>query len=97
MHTTLDLTPVPVSLITPDISFDNESPHQSLQSLRMKNADRIIFGHLNINSYRNKIEHLGDIVQNRIDILLISETKIDSSFFKAQWVSQWVCRSLSAR
>ena len=67
-YSILDLTPVPVNLNTPEISFnevlsdpesspgDNKSPHQSLQSLRMKNSDRIIFGHLNINSIRNKIE-----------------------------------------
>ena len=95
-HNTLDLTPIPVDLKTPEISFNEvlpdqesspseKSPHQFLQSLRMKNADRIIFGHLNINSIRNKIEFLGDIVQNRIDILLISETKIDASFPKAQF------------
>ena len=93
----LDLTPVTIDTKTRGISYDDtpsdqniahsdqESPQQFLQSLRMKNADKIIFGHLNINSIRNKIGVLGDIVQNRIDILLISETKIDASFPKAQF------------
>ena len=64
---------------------DNVSPHEFLQSLRLKNVDRIIIGQLNINSIRNKIEVLGDLIKDRIDILLISETKIDNSFPPAQF------------
>ena len=52
-------------------------PNEDLQSLRIKNADRIIIGSLNINSVRNKIGLLEDLVSERIDILLVSETKID--------------------
>ena len=48
--------------------------------MRKKNIDRIIFGHLNINSIRNKIHTLADIVSGNIDVLLISETKIDNTF-----------------
>ena len=36
-------------------------------------------GHLNINSVRNKFEALTYIIDNNIDLLLISETKLDDS------------------
>ena len=40
-----------------DIStFSNgDSPHELLQSIRLNNVDRILMGHLNINSIRNKL------------------------------------------
>ena len=57
-----------------------KSPFSVLQNMRKKNIDRIIFGHLNINSIRNKIHTLADIVSGNIDVLLISETKIDNTF-----------------
>ena len=56
-----------------------------LQNLRIKNVDKIIFGHLNINSVRNKFDVLMDLVKDRIDVLLISETKIDNTFPNAQF------------
>ena len=65
--------------------YDNKTPHHLLQSLRLKNKDKIIIGHLNINSIRHKLNLLKDMCQNRIDILLVSETKIDSSFPDAQF------------
>ena len=64
----------------------NKYPDIILKNLRMKNTNKIIVGHLNINSIRNKIFMLADIVKNNIDILLISETKIDNSFPKSQFL-----------
>ena len=61
------------------------SPISMLQNIRLRNLDRIIFGHLNINSIRNKINILESIATKNIDILLISETKIDESFSNAQF------------
>ena len=42
-------------------------------------------GHLNINLVRNKFEALSYIIDNNIDLLLISETKLDDSFPTAQF------------
>ena len=56
-----------------------------LSELRFANRDRIIIAHLNINSIRNKLEMLKIAVANHLDILLISETKLDQSFPKAQF------------
>ena len=53
---------------------------------RYKYSKNIIFSHLNINSIRNKFENLKEVVSNHVDILVISETKIDKSFPTAQFI-----------
>ena len=42
--------------------------------------NKVIFAHLNINSIRNKFEELISQVKGTVDVLMISETKIDDSF-----------------
>ena len=42
--------------------------------------------HLNINSIRNKFESLVTFVGNNLDILMISETKIDDTFPESQFL-----------
>ena len=51
-----------------------------------KNPNRIIIAHLNINSMRNKSEMLKEVTGNKIDILLISETKLDDAFSLSQFI-----------
>ena len=46
----------------------------------MKNANRLIIGHLNVNSLRNRFEMLEELIKDKIDIFLTSETKLDSYF-----------------
>ena len=41
---------------------------------------------MNINSIRNKFEILKEVVGNKIDILLISETKLDDTFSLNQFI-----------
>ena len=55
------------------------------QSLRVKNVDNILLGHVNINSLRNKSEMLADLIKGKLDIMLISETKNDHSFPTSQF------------
>ena len=40
----------------------------------------MVFAHLNINSIRNKFELLSEPARGNVDILIVSETKIDDSF-----------------
>ena len=49
-------------------------------SLRASNPDKLVFAHLNINSIRNKLEMLSGQIKGNIDVLLVSETKIDDTF-----------------
>ena len=60
----------------------------ALSNLRVKSIDKILFGHININSIRNKFEPFVDIVKDKLDIILISETKIDNTFPKSQFEIQ---------
>ena len=57
-----------------------------LKQLRNQNPHRIIIGHLNINSIRNKFQSLVTFVGNNLDILMISETKIDDTFPESQFL-----------
>ena len=51
-----------------------------LRALRKKNFNKLVAAHLDVNSLRNKLELLKEQIQDNIDILMISETKIDPSF-----------------
>ena len=57
-----------------------ENPIDSIRQLKLSNPHKIILGHLNINSLRNKFESIADVIQGTFDIFLLSETKIDESF-----------------
>ena len=58
----------------------NDSAISILNDLRLKNYNKVIIGHLNINSIANKLEQLKELVQGQVDILVITETKLDNSF-----------------
>ena len=51
----------------------------NLNFVRKDNPKRIIIVLLNINSLRNKFDSLMSKIKNDIDILMISETKLDDS------------------
>ena len=55
-----------------------------LKDMKIKTPNKVIIGHLNINSIRNKFDKLSYTIENNIDILLISETKLDYSYPSAQ-------------
>ena len=46
---------------------------------------RIIIANLNINSIRNKFDQLKYLIKDNVDILVITETKIDDSFPEGQF------------
>ena len=56
-----------------------------LKNIRQKHSNRLVIAQLNINSIRNKFTSLPNMIKDSIDILLISETKIDSSFPTVQF------------
>ena len=63
----------------------NLDPSSNIENIRSKNPNRLIIAQLNINSLRYKFDSLVEILRSNVDILLISETKIDSSFPTAQF------------
>ena len=48
----------------------------------------MIFVQKNINSIRNKFEQLTYVVNNKIDFLMVSETKLDDTFPTSQLLMQ---------
>ena len=57
-----------------------ESFTDYLFNMRKHHSNKIIMAHININSIRNKFDMLTNTVSKYIDILVISETKIDDTF-----------------
>ena len=58
----------------------------NLNAIRKRNINRLIKGQLKINSLRNKFESLVQQVTENIDILMVSETKLDNSFPVSQFL-----------
>ena len=61
----------------------NGKDHDAFSLLRKQRLDypkNVIFGHLNINSLRNKFESISELIKGNFDIFLINETKLDASF-----------------
>ena len=56
-----------------------------LQAHRLKITKNVITGHVNVNSMRDKFVAVEELIKGKIDIGLISETKIDKSFPNEQF------------
>ena len=66
--------------------LDEENhPFSILKKLKRKNPTRILIGHLNINSIRNKFNQLKYLINDTLDIMLISETKLNNTFPEGQF------------
>ena len=67
-------------------NHENMFPKYLIKKLKHDNPNKIMIGHLNINSIRSKFEFLKDLIGNNIDVLLISETKLNDSFPPGQFM-----------
>ena len=67
-------------------SLDNYSDISKMKKLRQKHPKNIIFSYLNINSVRNKFQNMSSLISENADILIVAETKLDSSFLTTQFV-----------
>ena len=72
----MNITNSYVTVGTKDLMCKNED----LKEIMIKNINQIIIGTLNINSLFTKFEQLKLIIANYLHILVIGETKLDSSF-----------------
>ena len=68
-----------INVSSPNLLFE-------IKKLRIRNPNKIIIGNLNINSLPNKFEQLKDIVMQHIDILVLTETKLDDTFPTVQFL-----------
>ena len=69
-------------------NLESEYFGNKLKSLRTSNLHRIIIAQINISSIRNKFEALVSRVRSDVDILMISEAKIDDRFPPRQYLIQ---------
>ena len=58
---------------------------KSLRVIRQENVNHVIFAHLNINSVRNKFDMLAHQIIGNVDVIVISEIKLDASFLIEQF------------
>ena len=62
------------------------SPEDIFMNLKTLKESGVTIAHLNINFLYNKFEGLKLLVQNKIDILVLSETKLDDSYTTKQFM-----------
>ena len=51
-----------------------------LKEMKIRSPDKLIMGHVNINSIRSKFDSLIYMLDKNVDIFLISETNMGDSF-----------------
>ena len=51
-----------------------------IKESRLKNTNKVVIAHLNINCIRNKFSSIKELVSDDIDVLVIEETKLDETF-----------------
>ena len=65
------------------------NPHHhiftALRNIRIANLNNVIIAQLNINSLRNKFHALKEMINGNIDILVLTETKLDGTFPRSQF------------
>ena len=61
-------------------AHDTPDATQILNEIRTKYVKNLLIGNLNINSLANKFDALSLIIKDRLDILVLGETKLDDSF-----------------
>ena len=68
-----------------EVSYSSEDFSSLLRDISRKSMNRMKIGQLSIISIRNKFDQLVPAVVRNLDILIITETKTDSSFPEAQF------------
>ena len=63
---------------------------KALNNIRLKNRKRSIIGQLKINSIRNNVDFLCSEISPNLDLLIVSETKLDDSFPTTQFLMSGV-------
>ena len=77
----LDMSKETVSESTGNVSFtDVNDPKSLLTGLKEKNSERPLIAQLNINSISSKFEPLQMLIKDTIDLLVVTESKLDDTF-----------------
>ena len=63
-----------------DYDKNPSDPRLVLENLKLKNNHGLVIGNVSINSISNKFDNIKLITKDKIDILVITETKTESTF-----------------
>ena len=80
MHVSVSVYAVCLCVFVISNQSTSKKPYHALILSELMTCFIKFVAHLSINSLRNKFENLNETLTNKVDILLISETKLDSSF-----------------
>ena len=69
------------------INLAHLNPFCQIRKLRIKNSEKVIIGNLNINSLPKKFDQLKETVLKYVDVLVLTETKLDDSFPNVQFLA----------
>ena len=64
----------------------NDDPRSALAQLKANNEDRPVIAHLNINFLGPKFEGLKSLIKDNVDILMVSETKLNNTYPSGQFL-----------
>ena len=80
-------SPIPSLELFSEVSGDEDANDLTkLKNIRLSNVNRLIVAQLNINSLRNKLDALIGIVSGKLDIFVLTETKLNETFPKNQFL-----------
>ena len=68
-----------------ELSSNKVDCFKELKHLHLKCPKNITMAYININFIRNKFDNFSSLISDKVDVLVIAETKIDSSFPASQF------------
>ena len=70
------------------MSINHVFPHciTEIKNLRFRNLNKVKFGTLNINFLPNNFDQLRETVLKYVDVLAVTETKLDDTFLESQFL-----------
>ena len=57
-----------------------------MKQIKIKNINRVMIGHLNVNFFAAKLDAIKIIIPGNVDIMVFGETKLDDSYPMAQFL-----------
>ena len=75
-----------LSILSNDGEQNYDNAFRILNDVRKKYINKVVIGHLNINSLANKFDGLTLIIKDKLDILVLVETKLDDRYTETQFL-----------
>ena len=66
-------------------NIQEENPLHDLHKLRLSNVNKVIMSNININSLPAKFDQVKEVILKNVNILVVTETKLDEIFPLAQF------------